>query len=427
MNQAASKGYLPPVLFIATFLVYYFSNQLSGSFYDYTFRIAGALLGGELGLAEPPPDWLNEMIPLDGKFYSAFPLGSVLVMLPLAALKQLGAIESFPGVFLAALLAATAASLFYLLSSKLNDNLQRRLILALLPVFGTWMWANLAFAGAWQIALGFAVVGQLAALYFILIGYSPLLAGLFFALAFGNRTEIILLAPIFIFLIYKRADAKDANRWRAMGGFVAIPLALGVLTLIYNYARFSSIFDFGYARIPGVLDEPWYRHGIFSIYAIPLNAKAMLLETWRLVDYFPYLVPTGFGGSIFLSCPFLVYLFKPGARDATLKTLSWLALAVLTLALWCHGNPGGWQISYRYAMELLPWVFLILLENSPRKVTPLEAVLFAVSVAVNACATYLFLWTDYIGRDCGQPVAFAVKTVTVCPGRPLTVAGSCRD
>jgi hypothetical protein len=387
---------IPTALFIGTLAVYYFSNSHSGSYYDYTFRIAEALLNGKLGLTERPPDWLNEMVPLDGRYYSAFPLGAVLAMLPQAALKRLGLIELFPGTLTAALLAGAASLLFYLLSAKYGEGVKRRLMLTLLPVFGTWMWANLAFAGAWQISLGFAVVGQLGALYFILIDYRPALAGLCFALAFGNRTEIILLAPIFIYLIIKNAppDAvkEGLSRWRMIDRFVAVPIALGLLTLGYNYARFSSIFDFGYARIPGVLDEPWYQHGIFSIHAIPLNAQAMLFETWRRVDRFPYLTPTGFGGSIFLSCPFLILLFRTGARDAMLKTLAWIAIAILTLTLWLHGNPGGWQISYRYAMELLPWMFLILLENCPKKVSPIEVALLLISIAINAYSTWLFLW-----------------------------------
>jgi hypothetical protein len=388
--------YFPLFLFIAVFLVYFLSNPLSGSYYDYTFRIAGELIQGRMGLTDPPPDWLNEMIPLDGRYYSAFPLGSVLTMLPLAVFNRLGIIESFPGTSIAALLAAASAALFYRLSSRYDFDARRRLLLVLFPVFGTWMWANLAFAGAWHIALGFAVAGQLGALYFILIRYSPMIAGAFFALAFGNRTEILLLAPIFVYLVYKNAGADATRRSQSIDRFVAIPIALGILTLVYNYARFSSVFDFGYARIPGVLAEPWYQHGIFSIHAIPLNVHAMLIETWQRVDGFPYLAPTGFGGSIFLSSPFLIYLFRPGARDATLKTLSWLAIAILTFVLWCHGNPGGWQISYRYAMELLPWMFLVLMENSHRKVTPIEILLFAASVAINAYATYLFLRTDYM-------------------------------
>ena len=397
---ARSPKLIPLALFIATFAVYYFSNSHSGSYYDYTFRIAEAILDGRLGLTERPPDWLNEMVPLDGKYYSVFPLGAVLAMLPLAAIKRLGLIELFPGTLIAAMLAGAASLLFYLLSARYGDSVKRRLTLTLLPVFGTWMWANLAFAGAWQIALGFAVVGQLGALYFILIDYRPTLAGFCFALAFGNRTEIILLAPIFIYLVIKRAPPdvvkEGARPWRMADRFVAIPIALGLLTLGYNYARFSSILDFGYARIPGVLNEPWYQHGIFSIHAIPLNAGAMLFETWRLVDRFPYLRPTGFGGSIFLSCPFLIYLFRTGARDSILKTLAWVAVAVLTLTLWLHGNPGGWQISYRYAMELLPWMFLILLESSPKRVGLVEVALFLASIAINAYSTWLFLWTQGI-------------------------------
>src|SRR5262245_30669136 len=400
---ASSPKLIPSSLFIATFAVYYYSNSHSGSYYDYTFRTAEAMLNGRLGLTERPPDWLNEMVPSNGQYYSVFPLGAVLAMLPLAALKRLGLIELFPGTLTAALLAAAAAVLFYRLSAGYDDGVKRRLILALMPVFGTWMWPNLAFAGAWQVALGFAVVGQLGALYFILINYRPTLAGLCFALAFGNRTEIILLAPIFFCLIVKYAppDAvKDSAErwryWRKIARFAAIPIALGLLTLGYNYARFSSIFDFGYARIPGVLDEPWYQRGIFSIHAIPLNAEAMLFEAWRRVDRFPYLRPTGFGGSIFLSCPFLIYLFRTGARDSTLKTLAWVAIAVLTLALWLHGNPGGYQISYRYAMELLPWLILILLESCAKKVGPTEVALLFASIAINAYSAWLFLWTQYI-------------------------------
>lgn len=394
-----SSQQLTLMLILVAFLAYYFANPSPGADYDYTLRIAGALLEGKLGLDEEPPSWLNEMIPFDGKYYSAFPLGSVLTMLPLALLRQLHLLQTFPGVFLAGLLAGLSAWLFCLLSAKYHDAWPRRLVLTLFPLFGTWMWANLAFAGAWHIALGCAVVGQLAALYFILIKFKPLLAGLFFALAFGNRTEILLLAPIFIFLVYKNAPppADDQpKQWRALDRFVAVPIALGVVTLLYNYGRFASIFDFGYARIPGVLEEPWYQHGIFSFHAIPGNAYAMLFETWKRTENFPHFVPTGFGGSIFLSSPFLIYLFRIGARDATLKTLSWCAIAILTLVLWCHGNPGGWQFSYRYAMELLPWMFLILLEGSPRRVRAAEFILLIVSILINAYGTWLFLRTSYI-------------------------------
>ena len=68
-------------------------------------------------------------------------------------------------------------------------------------------------------------------------------------------------------------------------------------------------------------------------------------------------------------------------------------MVLLTMVLWCHGNPGGWQFSYRYAMILLPWMFLLLVSNGPRKLLATELGLFLVSVAINAMAVYHFLWT----------------------------------
>src|SRR5215475_5167358 len=95
--KVSRRFLIPLALFIGAGAVYFFSNPGSGSYYDYTYRIAEALLSGRLGLTERPPDWLNEMVPLDGRYYSVFPLGSVLTMAPLAMLKRLGVIESFPG------------------------------------------------------------------------------------------------------------------------------------------------------------------------------------------------------------------------------------------------------------------------------------------------------------------------------------------
>jgi hypothetical protein len=66
----------------------------------------------------------------------------------------------------------------------------------------------------------------------------------------------------------------------------------------------------------------------------------------------------------------------------------------LTLLLWCHGNPGGWQYSYRYAMVLLPWMFMILLRNGPSRMTKIELLLYMASFLMNAWGSWLFLRTD---------------------------------
>ena len=393
---------------------FYFSTNPTLKDLDYTVEIASALLRGDLGLREKPPEWLNEMIPYGHKYYSAFPLGAVLSMIPVALLQKASLIHDFPARVLTALIAGACVYFFFQLAKAFGPDysrikpkpLTRRILLALFPVFGTWTWCNLGMGGAWQMALGLALLGGTAALYFTLVRPSPFIAGAFFTLAVGNRTEFLITAPFYLYLFWRRSNENIAGQSRTARirqglrvnapmafEFLTLPLTLALLTGAYNFARFHSIFDFGYFHIPEVRDEPWYEHGLFSLYSIPWNVHTMLLEGFQDEQNFPFLSFPPFGCSILLSSPFLFLLFR---SDGKYTVICWIAIALLTFILWCHGNPGGWQFSYRYAMILLPWMFLLLTGNGLPTISVTEISLFAVSVAINATATWLFLWTDKI-------------------------------
>ena len=395
-------------------LAFYFSTNPTLHDLDYTLEIASALLRGDLGLREKPPEWLNEMIPYGNRYYSAFPLGAVISMVPVALLQKASLIHNFPARILSALIAGACVYFFFQLAKAFGPDysslkpkpLVRRILLALFPVFATWTWCNLGMGGAWQIALGLALLGETAALYFTLVRPSPFIAGAFLALAVGNRTELLMTAPFYLYLFWRRSNENTAGQSRTarikqavrvnapMGiDFLTLPVALVLLTAAYNFARFHSIFDFGYFRIPEVRDEPWYEHGLFSIHSIPWNVHKMVFAGFNDDPNFPFLSFDPFGCSILLSSPFLFLLFRNGGKY---RVICWMAIGLLTFILWCHGNPGGWQFSYRYAMILLPWMFLLLTGNGPPTITVTEISLFAVSVAINATATWLFLWTDKI-------------------------------
>ena len=452
INQMSEKPYsnitiLLITLILAVGAIYYFSNPKPQHYYDYTFRVADNILNGAVAFEEKQPSWLNEFVPFEGNWYSVFPLGSVLTMMPFAFFKLIGAIKEMPAAFISALTASVICLFLLLIAKRYEIDWGKRILLALGILFGTWMWTNETMAGAWQLALGFAMLGELGAIYFTIYDKRPLLAGFFFAIAFGNRTEILLTAPIFMFLLLyslkfkvqsskleaevsdlqengsakKKHKHKPKNKAsetqsirseisnlksetirnpqfaiRNLIKFCAVPFVLGVLTLIYNYVRFHSFTDFGYARIPGVLDEPWYNHGIFSLYYIPGQAWEMLLKLWESKPKFPFLVPNGFSSSILFSSPFLFLLLRNGSSDKILKYAAWLAIIILTFLLWTHGNSGGWQFGYRYAMVLLPWIFVVLLENSPKKITLSEMVFYPISFLLNAYSIYLFHWSEYI-------------------------------
>src|SRR5258705_7088986 len=235
-------------------IAFYFSTRATLHDLDYTNQIASALLHGHLGLEEKPPDWLNEMIPWEGRYYSAFPLGAVLSMLPVALLRSVGLIQSFPGHVLAALIAGLCVYFFFQLAKAFGVDysrvespaavgLPRRIMLALFPIFGTWTWCNLGFGGAWQIALGLALLGQTAALYFALVRPSPLVARAFFALAFGNRTELLITLPLYLYLFWHQPNGKvftwknlkrgiQENR-QMLIRFLILPVILALVTAAY--------------------------------------------------------------------------------------------------------------------------------------------------------------------------------------------------
>ena len=412
------------LLSVSAGILYFFSNPNPQHYYDYTFRVAANFLRGQIGFTVPQPSWLNEFVLFDGSYYSVFPLGSVVSMIPFAFLQTIGLIDNMPAAFIAALCAAVGCKFLLLIARRYDISNTRRLLMTFGILFGTWTWTNLTMAGAWQLALGFSLVGELGAIYFTVYDRRPLLAGIFFALAFGNRTEVLLTAPVFLYLLNRRdaetrrkekkgefVDEEQPGKTLRLGvsavksfaAFCAVPFVLGVATLFYNYVRFHSFADFGYARIPGVLNERWYSHGIFSLYYIPRQAWEMLIRPWEFRSVFPYVTPNGFSSSILWSSPFLLFAFRRGATDFALKYVSWIAILVLTILIWIHGNSGGWQFGYRYAVVLLPWLFIIMLESSPKKITNLEWAAYIFSFAANIYATWLFHYTNYPGRQ-GDPI-----------------------
>src|SRR5437588_6378557 len=270
-------------------VAFYFSTNATLHDLDYTSEIASALLRGDLGLREKPPEWLNEMIPHGDRYYSAFPLGAVLSMLPIALLQKAGLIHDFPGHVLAALIASLCVYFFFQLakafgadySSPRRTALARRILMALVPIFGTWTWCNLGFGGAWQIALGLALLGQTAALYFSLVRPSPFAAGAFFTLAFGNRTELLISLPLYLYFLWRQPSGNGFSWFRIreikraflenvpmLTRFLSVPVMLAFLTAAYNFARFHSIFDFVDIHIPEFREEHWYTQGLFSLTSI---------------------------------------------------------------------------------------------------------------------------------------------------------------
>src|SRR5437879_6209941 len=134
-------------------VAFYFSTNAILHDLDYTADIASALLRGDLGLREKPPEWLNEMIPHGDRYYSAFPLGAVLSMIPIALLQKARLIHNFPAHVLASLIAGCCVYFFFQLAKAFGANyfsivpssLGRRFFMTLFSVFVSFAVLHVAF------------------------------------------------------------------------------------------------------------------------------------------------------------------------------------------------------------------------------------------------------------------------------------------
>src|SRR5256885_10767762 len=135
--------WLASAVALVTLLVFFFSIKATQKHFDYTARIASALFEGHVGLQKPAPSWLNEMVPANGRYYSVFPLGAVLSMVPVAILQKIHLINDFPGRAIAAVIAAMCAWLFFRFSILGTKSLPKPGLLSLVPIFGTWNLWNL--------------------------------------------------------------------------------------------------------------------------------------------------------------------------------------------------------------------------------------------------------------------------------------------
>ena len=178
-----------PRLLIGTVvgLIYFFTNSNPDSPYAYTIETARVLLSGHLGMTEAPPSWLNEFVAWHGMWYMVLPFGSVLTMVPIALIRNLGFI--IYSATLAGWIAFGCTWMLDKLATSYAISPARRWFIVLCPMLGSCAWMNLTFGGSWNINIGIGMFGELLALTYLLTEYRPWLAGFGFALAWGHRSE----------------------------------------------------------------------------------------------------------------------------------------------------------------------------------------------------------------------------------------------
>lgn len=341
--------WVEPLLFSTAALLVYLITGPEGVG-DVWPPLAEAFLHGRLHLLEDRP-WL-ELIPrAAGGQYSPMPPMPAVLLMPVVAV--VGELPS--NTYSSMLGAANVGLALWMLQAWDVAPAPRR-------------WLTLGFAGTthwWVAGMGgphhFA---QVCGVFFTLLALNlairrrwPLAAGALLGMAAASRLPMGLALPVLLALY--GGGWRPARAWIPVLAGLAAP---AVAVAAYNLARFGSPLDFGYARIPSgedgiVTDEPWFSEGLLSPTYIPRHLNVMFLEGFHIVSEAPFLKPAWSGMSLVLTAPFLFWSLLARGRWAGVL---WLGVALVMLPNLLHGSWGFAQFGYRFALDAVPLLLLLL-------------------------------------------------------------------
>lgn len=315
----------------------------------YTY-LADAFIHGRLDTDAESVAHLTELVPHEGKLYVVYPPMPAVLLMPFSMIFGPGPWTTPFSI----LIAGFAVGLTFVMLRRMKFAVDVSVVLAVLLAFGTCYWYSALKGSSWHLASTTGVLFLTWALVETYGARRALLVGFLLGAATLSRLPMVLAAPFFMYELWHAPEKFKVRRVVyfsiGLGAFIAA-------NMLYNWVRYQSIFDVGYAMIPGVLEEPWYAEGILNIRYLPRNLYALFLQPPILTTEFPYFVPSTFGLSLFLTTPAFFMLFlAPGDRK------TWIVAAT---ALFCllpallHGWPGGTQFGYRWSLDAGPFLLIL--------------------------------------------------------------------
>ena len=354
------------------FVIYFLTSTGSTNFNQYV-RLADAFLHGRLYLVNAP-SWL-ELARYGEKGFVIDPPAPVLFVLPWVAIWGLSTNQ----VIISMLVGSAAIGLFWVAATRLGWSFWFRVAMTVLVAFGTNFWWVTTEGSVWMFAHACAVFFLMAALVETTGKNRPWLVGLLLGLAGLSRLPAFLVFPFFAYAVIR----GTSGRWHIIRRLAVFGIALGIMAgayLLYNYARYDSIFDQGVFNAQ-YSAEPWFSEGRFSLSYIPRNVNGILFVVPKFTEGFPFFKPSLVGMGLFFTTPALLYIFRAKLRGLT------LAACVGTLAtatIWMlHGTTGWVQFGYRYSLDALPLLALLVASGMRYRLDWLKIAVIVLSCGVN--------------------------------------------
>jgi len=120
------------------------------------------------------------------------------------------------------------------------------------------------------------------------------MSGFCWACAVGSRAFLLIPILFLVLMVMLRLSATKQKPGEVLAAAAAFssPLLFGGLLLAwYNWARFGSIFEFGFRYQITLLDLTKYGNDIFSLAYVPINLYVYFLNPPELTKNFPFIKP----------------------------------------------------------------------------------------------------------------------------------------
>jgi len=329
---------------------------------------------------------INDIVTIDGRNYQAM---SLLPTVPYLVFVPFQVLWPFSRWIVSAGIGIVAGWLALPLARRYGPGGSADYWLAALGAFGTLLFTLTIEGDFYYLAHLEAVLLTFLALIEWHDRRRPLVVGLLIGLAALARPTLLVVAVPFGLALL--AEAKD--RVKVAVAF-SLPL-FGALAVTgwWDWVRFGSPFETGYdiAWITGPL-QALRDQGLFSIVHVPTNLALFIGGGYTVRDAFPWLVPSVEGHSILLTTPALLIAVGAGLRERVNQVM-WSAaiLAAIPVFLY-YGGGGADTYGYRYAMDFVPFLLVLVAIALRDRFGNLERVLIGLSFAF---VCYGFVWQVY--------------------------------
>ncbi|MCG8417279.1 MAG: hypothetical protein MJE77_04960 [Proteobacteria bacterium] len=306
-------------------------------------------------------------------YYVSFPPFPAVLMLPVAALGG----HRGNDVLFTVMCAALILPLFFAVLRRTRAaGLSERstgedIWLVLTLAFGTVLFYSAVQGRVWYTA---HVVGVALTLCYVLCAIEakrPVLAGLCLGLATMTRVPLAFMFPLFVFEAWRvTADSGPAgpggdrgSRVRAFAkpcvAFLIPIAAIAAIAMLHNHARFGDVLEFGHRYLEVRQKRQIEMTGLFSYQYLSRNlavASALLPDFTTTA---PYISISGHGMALWVTTPIVFLLLWPRCKTPLHRPL-WLTVALVALPTLLYQNSGWFQFGYRFSLDYMPLLVLLL-------------------------------------------------------------------